>query len=361
MSNKLKERLMARTANLADKVAEGSTERTPIAEQRPMTMPGQLGAFRIEAQRYQKRIDDLTAELEALRANGVAVDQSRIDELTTELAAARESGGVLELPVGALHEVAGRRRFMPTEKYKELLENVRHNGLVNPVVVLKRPDGEWDVWSGHHRWDAHKDLGLLTVRCVLGTAKSEVEASDGAFFANLMQSDLTDYEKFVGLKRFQEGHPGFTQTDVAERSGLSKQAVSDLFAFGRLPEEVLQIVEANKSVIGANVAADLASLAESGKAPRVIEAVRLLVDKKLDQKQALKFARTEAVPAKPAAQAESFKVKAGKATWCDVRRVKNVMRLEFKTEEQASAVQEAIRLHLERMAQESQHPNQLSD
>jgi ParB family chromosome partitioning protein len=48
-------------------------------------------------------------------------------------------------------------------------------------------------------------------------------------------------------------------------------------------------------------------------------------------------------------------VKAGKATWCDVRRVKNVMRIEFKSEEQASAAQEAIRLHLERMAQEGSH------
>lgn len=355
MSNKLKERLMARTANLADKVAEGATERTPIADQRPMTMPGQLGAFRIEAQRYQKRIEELTAELEEARANAGTVDQTRIDALTAELEAASSNGGALELPVDKLHEVPGRRRFMPAEKYRELLENVRHNGLLQPVVVLARPDGEWDVWSGHHRWDTHKDLGLPTVRCVVGTAKDEVEASDGAFFANLMQSDLTDYEKFVGLKRFHAGHPEFTQSDVAERSGLSKQAVSDLFAFGRLPDEVLMIVEENKALIGAGAAADLASLAESGKAPRVIEAVQLLAEKKLDQKAALKHARTVETPAKPAAPSEVFRVKAGKATWCDVRRVKNVMRIEFKSEEQASAAQEAIRLHLERMAQESSH------
>ncbi|WP_321916956.1 MULTISPECIES: ParB/RepB/Spo0J family partition protein [unclassified Paraburkholderia] len=333
MSSKLKDRLMARTANLADKVAEGATERTPIAEQRPMTMPGQLGAFRLEAQRYQRKIEELTAELEA----------------------ARNTGGAVELPVDKLHEVPGRRRFKPREKYVELLENVRHNGLIEPVVVLTRPDGEWDIWSGHHRVDTHRDLSLPTIRCVLGTAKDEVEATDGAFFANLMQSDLTDYEKFIGLKRFHEGHPEFTQSDVAERSGLSKQAVSDLFAFGRLPSEVLDIVDANKTILGAGVAADLASLAEAGKAARVIEAVQQLADKKLDQKQALKFARTVEAPAKPAAAAEKFKVKAGKATWCDVRRVGNVMRIEFKSEEQASAAQEAIRLHLERMAQESSH------
>jgi ParB family transcriptional regulator, chromosome partitioning protein len=333
MSNKLKDRLMSRTANLAEKVAEGATDRTPIADQRPMTMPGQLGAFRLEAQRYQRKIEELTAELEA----------------------ARNTGGAVELPVDKIHEVPGRRRFKSPEKYNELLENVRHNGLIEPIVVLARPDGEWDLWSGHHRWDTHKDLGLPTIRSVLGNAKDEVEAADGAFFANLMQSDLTDYEKFIGLKRFHEGHPEFTQTDVAERSGLSKQTVSDLYAFGRLPSEVLQIVDANKTILGAGAAADLASLAEAGRGARVLEAVQQLADKKLDQKQALKFARTVEAPAKPAAPTETFRVKAGKATWCDVRRVKNVMRIEFKSEEQASAAQEAIRLHLEKMAQDSSH------
>jgi ParB family chromosome partitioning protein len=44
-------------------------------------------------------------------------------------------------------------------------------------------------------------------------------------------------------------------------------------------------------------------------------------------------------------------VKAGKATFCDVRLVKNVMRIEFKSEAQAAAVREAIRAQLEALAQ----------
>lgn len=74
MSESLRQRLMAKTANLADRVEATKATRTPIAEQRPMAMPGQLGAFRLEAQRYQATIDELTAQLEEARAIEGSVD-----------------------------------------------------------------------------------------------------------------------------------------------------------------------------------------------------------------------------------------------------------------------------------------------
>jgi ParB family chromosome partitioning protein len=303
------------------------------------TSPGRL----LNAQNRILESDERRAEAENKLADALA----RIQDLES----AQATGEPLELPVGKLHEVPGRRRYMAPEKYVELRENLRHNKLVHPVVVLPRADGEWDIWSGHHRWDAHKDLGKTTIRCVLGTVDDELEATDGAFFANLMQSDLTDYEKYVGIKRFQTGRNNLSQSEVAERTGLSKQFVSELFAFDRLPAEALAIIESNKAIIGCTAVAELASLTESGKAQRVTEAIKLLSEKKLDQGQTVKFARAAEISQRPAPAAETFKVKFGKATWCAVRRVKNVMRLEFKDETEAAEVQEAIRLHLESLVQ----------
>lgn len=59
MSNKMKERLMARTANLAANVEADAATRVPIAEQRPMTMPGQLGAFRLRRSATKRRLTSL--------------------------------------------------------------------------------------------------------------------------------------------------------------------------------------------------------------------------------------------------------------------------------------------------------------
>jgi ParB family chromosome partitioning protein len=276
--------------------------------------------------------------------------QDEIDRLKKELHEAKQMGGAVDVPLTELNEVPGRRRYMAPEKYAELRDNLRHNKLIHPVVVLPRAEGGFEIISGHHRSDAYRELGRETIRCVLGEATAE-EADEGAFFANLMQSDLTDYEKYVGLKRFQVEHPELSKASVAEHVGISPSHISALLSFERLPQEVREILEVNMAVLGANAAAELAILAEAGKSDRVLEAVQRLAERKFDQSQAVKYARGSAQPKKAAPAATNFKIRSGKTTWCDVRSARNIMRIEFQSEEIANSVRDAIRKHLEQLAQ----------
>ncbi|SAL80964.1 ParB, partition protein [Caballeronia terrestris] len=307
----------------------------------PTTGPGQT--MTIAALR--KQIADLKSQLEARDIGGSDEAQTKIKELEEQLA----SASMLKLPLERLHEVPGRRRFMEPAKYSELRENLRHNKLVHPVVVRATADGGYEIVSGHHRVDAYRELGRQTIRCVLEDG-TEDQADDGAFFANLMQSDLTDYEKYVGLKRFQSKHPELSQTEVSVRVGISQPHVSALLSYERLPTEVHAILQQQMALVGATAASELAAATDAGRGERVTEAVRRLSEKKLDQAQAVRFAKDTDKPktAKPAAT--TFKVKDGKSTWCDVRRARNVMRLEFQSEAIAESVQEAIRRHLEALA-----------
>ncbi|WP_227461694.1 ParB/RepB/Spo0J family partition protein [Cupriavidus pauculus] len=328
MSNKMKERLMARTANLAANVEADAATRVPIAEQRPMTMPGQLGAFRLEAQRYQATINELTKQLEEARA----------------------SGGFVEVPLTQLHEVAGRRRYMPPERYAELLQNLRHNALIEPVVIRPREEGGYEIVSGHHRTDAHRDLGRPTVRCVLEKVTAE-QADTRAFYANLMQSDLTDYEKYRGFARLLERNPELTQAAMAEASGVDKSVLSRLMSFAELPTDVLEALAKQPALLGARAASELAGLAKEGKAERVSSAVAQLIAGKIDQVQAVKLAATvekptAAAPPKPV----PFKIKAGRSVYCEMRQTKNVVRLEFQTEDEAALMHEQFKAFLEQRA-----------
>lgn len=308
----------------------------------PTTGPGQT----MQIVALRKQLEEAKSELAAVK-DGSAT-QAKIKELEEQLATA----SMLEIPLVKLHEVKGRRRYMPPEKYAELRDNLRHNKLTHPVVVHPREDGDYDIISGHHRTDAYRELGRETIRCVLEDG-TEDEAEDAAFWANLMQSDLTDYEKYVGLKRFQDKHPELNQTQLADRVGISQPHVSNLLSFGRLPEEALAILDTHKAIIGARSVKDLSTLAEAGKGSAVVEAIRQLADKKLDQSQAVRFVRDSDKPKVTKAPADSFKVKTGKATWCDVRRARNVMRIEFQSEDIAQGAQEAIREYLEKLASAS--------
>lgn len=315
----------AANIRLTDEEADKAQNRAATT---PRTAPGQLMHLQAKAEQQQDEIDRLKKELHE----------------------AKQMGGAVDVPLGDLHEVPGRRRYMAPERYAELRDNLRHNKLIHPVVVLPRAEGGFEIISGHHRSDAYRELGRETIRCVLGEPTAE-EADEGAFFANLMQSDLTDYEKYVGLKRFQKEHPELSKASVAEHVGISPSHISALLSFERLPPAVRKILEANMALLGANAAAELAVLAEAGKSDRVLEAIQRLAEKKVDQAQAVKFARASVEQKKTPTAAINFKIRSGKTTWCDVRSAKNVMRIEFQSEEIANSVHDAIRKHLEQLAQ----------
>ncbi|SAK82145.1 ParB, partition protein [Caballeronia calidae] len=312
----------------------------------PTTGPGQT--MTINALR--KQIADLKSQLDAQDERASDASQAKIKELEEQLA----NASTLEIVLARLHEVPGRRRYMEPAKYSELRENLRHNKLVHPVVVRATGDGSYEIVSGHHRVDAYRELDRQTIRCVLEDG-TEDQAEDGAFFANLLQSDLTDYEKYVGLKRFQSKHPELNQTEMSERVGISQSHVSALLSYERLPSEVHAFLEKQKALVGATAAAELASATEMGKGERVTEAVRRLSEKIFDQAQAVRFVRESDKPKPTKPEASTFKVKDGKSTWCDVRRARNVMRLEFKSEAIAEAVQAAIQRHLESLVADSKN------
>lgn len=180
---------------------------------------------------------------------------------------------------------------------------------------------------------------------------TEEEASLGAFYANLLQSDLTDYEKYLGFRDIQKRFPGITQARMAEQSGTPASVVSALMAFEHLPPAVLDLLDEIPALLGANAGADLSALTRKGRANQVVEAVQRLAKGELDQTQAVRLASQEPQKAKPTVRASGFKIRAGRTVYCDLRTARNVVRLEFSNEQEAKAVQDELKALLERRAE----------
>lgn len=327
MGNKLAERLLNKTAGVAKAVAENPGK--PIAEQAPVTMPGQLGAFRLEAQKYHERIKKLEEELKE----------------------AQEKGGSADLPLDQLHEVPGRRRKLTDQQYGELKQNLKNNPLVTPITVRQRREGGYEIISGSNRVAIFRELGRTHIPArVLDSDDTQAEIN--AFFANLLQADLPDFEKYLGFKKIMEVQGQLTHAEIAERAGVSRSFVTQLMAFDDLPSAAVAILADKPATIGANAAQDLAALARQGRAEQVVEAIAKVAAGELDQGRAVKHAATDPV-AKPAtARPEPVRIKSGKATYCNMQRADKVLRLQFQSAEEAETVQEAVRALLEQRARD---------
>ena len=106
--------LAARLAGKTQDIAKNPSARS-IADRPPVTMPGQLGAFRIEAQRYQQQIQNLQEQLDDA------------DQRPTQI----------DLPLDKLVTVEGRRRRLTAEEFAQLRENLRENACAAKFVELE--------------------------------------------------------------------------------------------------------------------------------------------------------------------------------------------------------------------------------
>lgn len=276
----------ARSITLDDDQGSG-----PAPVRVPRTAPGQL----MDLQGKYATAKDRIKELEALLAQGRS----------------------LEIPLEELHAVPGRRRKLSEEQFSELVENLRNNPLVQAITVRPRVEGGFEIISGHNRVEAYRILGRSTITAVgLETNDDLVELS--AFYANLLQPSLPDYEKYLGFKRRQL-QTGKSQADLASEAGVPATTVSDLFGFDRLPAEALAHLEAKPHILGSKAATKLAQAAESGNGELVIEAVQMLAkDSRYTQAQAVAHASRSKAQS-TVSRLQPRIVKNGKQTFCKIQ------------------------------------------
>jgi ParB family chromosome partitioning protein len=272
----------------------------------PRTAPGRLMEFSESASEWQEQVKVLKEQLKAA------------------------GQGTKKVSMDKLHKVSGRQRQLTPEAYQELKENLRSNALIEPIVVELRPDGDWDILSGNNRFDIGKELGWLDVAIY----EVEIEAGKGdaiAFYANLIKSTLSDFEKYQGIKRRMQ-ETGMNNQEMAKESGLTKQFISSLMAFDKLPNDAIAALMKNPKCLGSKAAESFARLTEEGRAEQVIKAIiELSENDKLTQEKAVASAEPKATPiTKENIKPKQHKI--GKSNFASVRGVEKTIRISFESE-----------------------------
>lgn len=278
--------------------------------------------------------------------------EKHVAELEIELKVA-QSGIKAELSLDQLVEVAGRKRNLTLQEFNELVENLRNNPLVTPITVRRLDKDKYEIVSGHNRVAAFSALHRTSIPAVIRN-DDHIQADLNAFYANLLQPSLPDYEKYLGFCMIKKHHPNMTHEEIGDLAGISRQQVTRLMTFSALPTDVIEALHQNPHALGANAAAELATLAKNGRKDAVIKAVQQLVAGEIDQAEAVEQASratksiTEEKPAK--LKIEPRVIKQGRATYCSLRRAEKTIRLDFKTPEEAAAIEQAIFNLIESMA-----------
>ena len=115
-----------------------------------------------------------------------------------------EQGDIQNIEIGLMEAYHDHPFTLYTGKrLEDMVESVKENGILNPIIVLKKEDGAYEILSGHNRVNAAKLADLKTVQCIVKEHLSEEEAYTYVIETNLMQrsfSDLLPTEKALVLK-----------------------------------------------------------------------------------------------------------------------------------------------------------------
>jgi len=260
----------------------------------------------------------------------------KVKELTDKLETAGQ-GGERMFPLSRIHKVEGRQRLLSPAQREDLLENLRQNELDHPITLVEREDGDWNIVSGNNRYDIYLELGRTEIPGVLKQYAEDV-ADRQAFFSNLLNQPLPDYEKFLGFQKLMQKYC-MTQDQVGGKSGINKGDLSRIMSYSKLPEQVREILNANPTVLGSRAASEFAALTEEGKGDKVLSAIQSIADGKSTQAAALLEARKIDKPVTSKPELQTYVIKSGKKKFAEMRGAKNTIRIELTNEEQRKKVE----------------------
>lgn len=185
-----------------------------------------------------------------------------LPSLFSGLGNATAPGVIVQLPLNKL-TACENQPFRPysEDKMRLLVEDVRANGVLNPIIV--RPKGElYEILAGHNRWNASRQAGLETIPAIIKVVDDDT-ATLIMVNTNLNQRDeLLPSEKawayrmqLEAMKR-QAGRPSKENVSqigtqkrsdqmLADQTGESRNQIQRFIRLTYLIPELLEMVDQN--------------------------------------------------------------------------------------------------------------------
>lgn len=110
------------------------------------------------------------------------------------------------------------------EHLNELVESIREQGIVQPLIVRKVAD-KFELIAGERRWRAAQQLRLPDAPVIVRQA-TDREVLELALIENLQREDLNPIEEAAAYERLHKDF-GMTQEEISKRVGRGRASVAN--------------------------------------------------------------------------------------------------------------------------------------
>ena len=202
------------------------------------------------------------------KSSASKIKMERFDDLFGSGSDTQDSSDrVMMIPLEQLHDFSGHPfKVLDDEKMEETVESIRQYGVLNPALARPRPDGEYELLSGHRRKRGSKLAGLNEMPVIVREYTDD-EAAIIMVDSNIQREDILPSEKAKAYKMKYEAmkHQGKkadmnTLDKVGEAAGENAKKVQRYIWLSRLSDELLAMVDKKK--LGFSQGVDISFLSE---------------------------------------------------------------------------------------------------
>ena len=155
------------------------------------------------------------------------------------------------------------------ESLKSLIESVREQGIIQPILVRKSSKNKFELIAGERRLRAAKILGHDKIPAIIKKITNE-SAAIYSLLENVQREDLNPIEEAEGLRRLIKEFK-FTQEKLAKKTGKSRSHIANLIRLLSLNKHVIKLLSDKKIDMGhARALLSLSSASQKFYADKVV-------------------------------------------------------------------------------------------
>jgi ParB family chromosome partitioning protein len=165
-------------------------------------------------------------------------------------------------------------RFQPRRDFSEaslaeLVQSIREQGIVQPIVVVPRGE-KYEIVAGERRWRAARLAGVERVPIAVRDRSSDRDVLEAALVENLQREDLNVLEAAEAYTRLIQEF-SLTQDQIAQRVGKDRTTVANTLRTLKLSQQVRERVRSGE--LSAGHARALLGLSSADDQERVAEEI----------------------------------------------------------------------------------------
>ena len=156
------------------------------------------------------------------------------------------------------------------ERLDDMVESIRNNGVMTPIVVQPLDDGNYEILIGHNRWNASKIAGLENVPAIIKEHLTEEEADVYVVESNLLQRGFNE------LKTSEQAQVLALRYESMFSQGKRNDIISELLALEGKSEQ--KQTHNSREEVGAEYGLSRNTVARLLRVDKLHEGIKYWVD-----------------------------------------------------------------------------------